>query len=46
MIGAARVSPIRQLQNGAFVLESHNKEQQEKLKLALRDKAHIKIKEA
>lgn len=36
---------IRYLNNGAYIVESHNKEQQEKLKSALKDKKDIKIKE-
>lgn len=36
---------IRYLKSGAVILESYNKEQQEKLRVALKDKTNIKIKE-
>lgn len=37
---------IRHLKNGAIVVESHNKLQQDKLKLALKDKENVQLKEA
>ena len=37
---------VKHTKDGAIVIESHNTEQQEKLKLAIKDKENINIKEA